>query len=75
MNSNFLKLNTDKTNLKLFNFNNINTNFQLQHHKTEIKAVQSVKLLGTWLNGNLDMKKFIAGKVKTCHYHLKTYGI
>ena len=71
MDNNFLKLNTDKTTLKIFNFTNINSNFHLQYNHSKITPLDSVKVLGIMMNKNLERKSFISSKIKTCHYHLK----
>ena len=71
MGNNYLKLNTDKTSLKIFNFHVSPDNFYLHYNQSIIKPIDSLKILGIMLNNNLDKNLFIANKTKICNYHLK----
>ena len=65
---NFLKLNDEKTIYKIFKHK--------QSLLSEVSLIgstlpDSVKVLGVYLNNNLNLDKFIMTKVRTCNYHLR----
>ena len=68
MDKNYLKLNTDKTLIKIFNPNskpaiNININ--------NIPLSDSVKVLGVNVDDNLRLSSFIAKKCQICSFHIR----
>ena len=69
--NNYLKLNPDKTTLKLFNYSNLDQIFTINYNHSVIEPLNSTKVLGVMLNKDLDRNLFIANKVKICNYHLK----
>ena len=71
MSSNFLKLNTDKTELKLFKPDKANLNFEINYDETLLNSSEQIKLLGITITNNLDFTKFIAKKVQSCNFKLR----
>ena len=67
----FLKINTDKTQLKLFKPNKISLNYNLNFSGTTLECLQEINILGVKINNNLDLSKFIAKKVQVCSYKLR----
>ena len=68
MGVNFLKLNTDKTKIKIF-----------KHKRSIIPdltgigqiCTDSVKILGAKFDQNLNFNDFISAKIRTCNFHLR----
>ena len=71
MNSNFLKLNATKTQLKLFRPNKISLPFLLNFDGETLDHVNEINLLGVRIANDLDFKPFINKKVKTCNFKLR----
>ena len=74
MRTNFLKLNPEKTNIKLFTPAGLNRDlgsFQLNVGNTVVKLSQRVKVLGVTLGEQLNFREFIVNKIRTCNYHLR----
>ena len=70
MDDNFLKLNEDKTLVKLFRAKSL----QLSYTGTkflDFNLLDSVKTLGVVINDNLKFTEFISKKVQTCNLHLR----
>ena len=77
MNACFLKLNPDKTMLKIFNPVNPNlrqdiTNLSLKVGPAkEIQPSLSIKILGVTIGETMDFSEFIATKIRSCNNHLR----
>ena len=71
MDSIFQKLNTSKTQLKIFKPDNIDINFELNYNHTILQCSDEISLLGVVLTKNLDLNKFISKKVKSCNLKLR----
>ena len=70
-NMNFLKLNTNKTQLKLFNPTSSPLTFQLKLDGQTIELVDEIKILGVIIKNNLNFQSFISKKVRSCNFKLR----
>ena len=68
MTKNFLKLNPEKTMMKVFTPRGISLDSNLN---LSVTPLPSVKVLGVVLGGEMNFKEFISKKFQTCHYHLR----
>ena len=71
MDTNYLKINTGKTQLKLFNPCLENIPFQLNFDNNTIDPIDEINILGVRLKKNLDLSAFIGRKVRSCHLQLR----
>ena len=71
MDRNFLKLNSNKTELKLFTPNKMNTSFDLNFNNTHIECTDEINLLGVKIKHNFDFTAFVSKKVRSCNYKLR----
>ena len=76
MKQNFLKLNPNKTVIKLFKPEKLMMtsellSFNLNIENATVKPSKSVKILGVTIGKKLDFKEFISEKVRTCNFHLR----
>ena len=71
MDNNFLKINTEKTQIKLFKPDKLNLNYDLNFNGTLLECQDEINILGVNLTKNLDMKKFIQRKVQVCNFKLR----
>ena len=70
MDNNFLKLNSDKTLVKIFWADpKAMSTFPVRILEYDIK--DTIKVLGVTINGDLSFMEFIAKKVQTCNFHLR----
>ena len=72
MSNMFLKLNEEKTVVKIFNpriLKYSNESFPLKF--LSFNPVESIKTLGVSINGKLQLHNFIANKVRICNMHLR----
>ena len=72
MDNNCLKLNMEKTTLKLFspNINSISS-FKLNYNGVMIQPSDIANILGVRLGTDLKFSSFIAKKVQVCNFHLR----
>ena len=76
MKENFLKLNPNKTVVKLFKPEkqmmtpDLNL-FELNIGNIAVKPSTSVKLLGVTIGAKLNFREFILSKIRTCNFHLR----
>ena len=71
MDTNYLKLNTGKTQLKLFRPNKATSlPIQLNFCGDQIELSDEVNILGVKLTNNLDLNAFVSKKVQVCSFHL-----
>ena len=68
MDYNFLKLNAEKTLVKVFK---PKTSPLLDFKMLDTQSSDCIKVLGVFINGNLKFNKFISKKVQTCTLHLR----
>ena len=74
MNSSFLKLNPDKTNLIILNSksNPIDSlPFKLTFNRCNVPPLDSVVSLGVNITNNLELDRFINKKIQACSFHLR----
>ena len=71
MSTNFLKLNPEKTMLKLFMPDRVKLNQDLNFGCLSVMPLQSVKVLGVVLGVKLNFEEFIAKKVQICNFHIR----
>ena len=71
MDNNFLKINTEKTQIKLFKPDKLNLNYDLNFNGNLLECQDEINILGVNLTKNLDMKKFIQRKVQVCNFKLR----
>ena len=70
----FLKLNRDKTKLKIFRPNNLteNTDFFVSNSlNVNIEPTNTVKLLGVTLGSKFNFVEFVNKKIQSCNFHLR----
>ena len=70
MTEHFLKLNAEKTCVKIFSTKSSTINVDTI---LNIKTASSVKILGVTIADTLSLHKFVAQKVQTCNYHLRNF--
>ena len=71
MNSSFLKLNPDKTNLIILNSkrNPIDSlPFKLTFNRCNVPPLDAVVSLGVNITNNLDLNRFINKKIQVCYF-------
>jgi hypothetical protein len=75
MKSSFLKLNSDKTMLKVFKPNSINqeaVSFNIKSNENVvIEPSETVKLLGVTLGSKLTFSDFVSKKIQNCNFQLR----
>ena len=71
MDTNYLKLNTNKTTLKLFSPDKIQLPFQINYNNDIIKPSNLINILGIKVKKDIDFSPFISKKVQTCYMHLR----
>jgi hypothetical protein len=71
MDANFLKLNPNKTQLKLFNPSNSPLPFNLNFEGNTLESINEINLLGVKISNNLNLNSFILKKVQTCTFQLR----
>ena len=71
MTENFLKLNTDKTKLQVFNPRSRIDDFQLKYEDENINCDNLVCMLGVKLKNNINFDDFISQKIRACNFHLR----
>ena len=73
MESNFLKLNTGKTQLKLFYPSSTIKDFHLIYNHCKITPTDAINMLGLKLGPgiNINFSPFVAKKVQVCNFHLR----
>lgn len=74
MNSNFLKLNPEKTSVKIFKPKSLKGNqisFNINDPNAKIEPSTTVKLLGVTLGPVLDFSEFVSNKIQICNMHLR----
>ena len=71
MDANFLKLNTDKTQFKIFQ---CKSSKHLDFTSLKLNLSETVTLLGVDITDNLKLHKFIGKKVRTCYLHLRNFS-
>ena len=71
MDSKYLKLNTTKTQLKIFNPYHNNIPFQINYLGEIIDPIDEITILGIRLTNNLDLNAFILKKVRACNLQLR----
>ena len=75
MKENFLKLNADKTVIKMFMPSNTTNKpenlFTYKDSTTEIKPSSSAKVLGVTLTTKMDFNEFVTKKIQVCNMHLR----
>ena len=70
MDVNFLKLNEDKTLVKMFSAKTVNLSYTGTKF-LDFDLLNSVKTLGVIINDNLKFTEFVCNKVQTCNLHLR----
>ena len=70
MDNNFLKLNEEKTLVKMFTPNKLELSYTGTQF-LDFNLLNSVKTLGVIINDNLKFTDFISKKVQTCNLHLR----
>ena len=68
---NFLKINMDKTQFKLFKPNKMNINYDINYNGIILENLDVITVLGVTITKDMDMSKFISKKVQLCHYKLR----
>ena len=71
MDCNFLKLNPDKTTLKIFRPNKVPIPFQITYNKQIIQPIDIINILGVRIKNDMDFTAFISRKIQICHLHLR----
>ena len=71
MDSKYLKLNTKKTQLKIFNPYHNNIPFQINYLGEIIDPIDEINILGIRFTNNLDLTAFILKKVWACNLQLR----
>ena len=71
MDSNFLKLNTDKTKLKMFNPRSESVQICINFNNSLIVPSETVDILGVKLSQNINYSSFISKKVQAIYFHLR----
>ena len=71
MNSNYVKLNMEKTQLKIVNPKLPNPSFNLNYNNCLISTTTSVNILGVKIGKNLDINEFINKKLRICNFHIR----
>ena len=71
MDINYIKLNTDKTTLKIFSPNKTPLQFQINHNNDIIEQTDLINILGIKLNKDLNFTPFVSRKVQVCYMHLR----
>jgi hypothetical protein len=72
MDTNYLKLNTGKTKLKLFKPNNtVNIPLQLNFCGEQIELTDEINILGVRFLNDLDLNDFASKKVKICSFQIR----
>ena len=71
MDENYIKLNTDKTTLKIFSPNKPPLQFQINHNNDIIEQTDLINILGIKLNKDLNFTPFVSRKVQVCYMHLR----
>ena len=71
MDKNALKLNADKTKLKVFSPKNQLSNFNLSFENSVIEPSDTVDILGVKLGQNINYASFISKKVQVISFHLR----
>ena len=71
MDQNYLKLNTKKTQLKVFKPNNTNIRFNLKFCSDEIVETKEITILGVKYRNNINFDSFVSKKVQVCNFQLR----
>ena len=71
MDSNYLKLNTNKTQLKIFKPAKTSLDFTFDYNETKLECSNQINLLGVTISKDMDFTSFIAKKVQICNFKLR----
>ena len=71
MDLNYLKLNPEKTQLKLFKPNNEILPFQINYLGQTVDPINEINILGVRLINDLELTAFISKKVRSCNMQLR----
>ena len=70
MQSNFLKMNKEKTDLKIFN-PKAPILFDLKYEGLKITPSNTINILGVNIGNNLELNSFAVKKIQSCNFHLR----
>ena len=71
MENNCLKLNPEKTRLKIFGSNSTVERFSLYYNANLIKPTDQINVLGVCMNKNMKVVPFVSKKVQVCNFHIR----